>query len=330
MPPRLLRRWSTRLRPVDTLDRLVEALQTLLQMTSREDPFFLTRGLNLLLSHLGASQAYLVAIEDDFLETRWWAPEHDGCETPAPIPEFCSWLLANPHRTMVLRDLSSDRILPEGWARSNPGILAAAGTVLWGEGRMRALLFAHFSHPHPLDRTDLALLDSVAGFLSRLLEVENLKTSLHRLENALAITRAVVEDSSIHDAVTRLPNLRYLDIWLKANLAGGAPTQEDMTLATWRMDLEAPEALARLQAAADQVRGGDLLVHEGAGKFFLILQRTPQALGQAFLSRIQAKLGEVSLQATLWVPGVDDPRLESARRRLDLASPPLDPRIGWT
>ena len=56
---------------------------------------------------------------------------------------------------------------------------------------------------------DLAILDAVSCFLGRLLEVEDLKFSLRRLENALAITKAVVEDSSIYDPKMSLPNLRY-------------------------------------------------------------------------------------------------------------------------
>lgn len=315
----LVRRWSKRVQPLNTLDRLVEALKTLLLVTSREDPFFLSRGLELLRENLGADLAYLVTLEGKVGDTQWWVPETPDSGPPPPVPQFCNFLLENPFRTLVLRNVAESPQVPGHLDIAAQGIAAAAGTVLWGDGVIKALLFVHFNSPQPLERPELALLDSVAGFLARVLEVENLKFSLRRLEDALAITRAVVEDSSIQDTQTKLPNLRYLEIWLQANLSGAARDREVMTLATWHLDLGDPDALGRLRAAAEQVRGGDLLVSGGHGRFLLILQRTPKGLGHIFLLRIRAKLGEVAMGATVWMPARDDNRLEAARQRMDSA-----------
>lgn len=77
--------------------------------------------------------------------------------------------------------------------------------------------------------------------------------------------------------------------------------------------------MKRVREVAERIRGGDLLVSMGHGQFLLILQRTPKGLGQVFLTRLREKLGALPMGATIWVPGTDDVRLESARRRLEAA-----------
>lgn len=328
----LIRRFSRRLRPLGTLDRLVETLRTLQLVTSREDPFFLARGLELVVEHTRADLAYLVTVDLERLETQWWWPEREGEPGPSPLAPFCRWLLENPFRTLVVRDAHEEPHRSRFPGGPPPGLGALAGTALWGEGKVKALLFVQFREPHPLDRPELALLDSVAGFLARALEVETLKFALRRMENALAITRAVVEDSSIQDNATKLPNLRYLDIWMQANLAG-VTGRELMTVATWQMAVEDPAELKRLRETTEAVRGGDLLVSCGQGRFLLLLQNTPKGLGHIFLLRLRQKLGERPMGATLWVPGADDSQLESVRRRTEQAlaeSRTLDrPALVW-
>ena len=83
-----------------------------------------------------------------------------------------------------------------------------------------------------------ALLDAVAGFMGRVVEIEDLKLSLHRLEESLAITRAVMEDSSIRDAETDLPNLRYLEVWQRA-LLGSDQRPESLVVAEFHLGLGA-------------------------------------------------------------------------------------------
>jgi hypothetical protein len=316
-PRRLLHRYAHRIKPEKrALDGLVEALQTLLRLTSREDPFFLMHGLELLLENLGGACAYLVMMGGETLEAQWWVPSREDEPGPEPVPSFCRWLQDNPFRTLALRDIRNDPHWQDDPVLAKRGIRAAAGAALWGEGRLKGLVFVHYPDPHRFSRPELALLDAVAGFMGRILESEDLKFALSRLENSLAITKAVVEDSSIHDPATKLPNLRYLDIWLKANLSLASPDRELMTIAEWHLPGDARAQAALIREVAEGVRGGDLLVSLGKGRFLLILQRMPKGMGHIFLLRLRHRLGELPMGATLWVPGVDDAHLESARRRI--------------
>ena len=302
------------------LDELVEAIQTLLQVTSKDDPLFLAHGLKLLVEHLHADQAFLVTVQGTVFTTQWWLPERPGERAPAQVPALCLWLLNNPFRTLVLRNIPDDdrwRDDPDllGW-----GIRAAAGVTLQANGGVKGLVFLHYASPHAFTRAELALLAAVGSYLSRILEIETLKSALRDLENSLAITRAVVEDSSIQDPATDLPNLRYLEIWLKANLVAASREQEVMTVAEWCLGVETPEGVQRIREVTERIRGGDLLVSMGHGHFLLVLQRTPKGLGQIFLHRLKEKLGnQLPMGATLWVPGSDDIRLDSVRKRLSQA-----------
>jgi len=318
LPRHLKTRYVRRLEPgCRALDELVEAIQTLLQVTSREDPLFLAHGLELLVAHLHCDQAFLATVAGTGLETQWWLP--DAPEPPERVPAFCAWLLKNPHRTLVLRDIPRDLHWRDDLDLARLGIQAAAGVTLWENGRVLGLVLLQDKAPHPYTRAELALLVAVGGYLSRILEIETLKSALRDLEISLAITRAVVEDSSIQDPATDLPNLRYLEIWLKANLAAASREHEVMTVAEWCLCVETPDGLRRMKDVSERIRGGDLLVSMGRGHFLLVLQRTPKALGQIFLHRLREKLGALPMGATLWVPGTDDIRLESVLRRLELA-----------
>ena len=219
----------------------------------------------------------------------------------------------------MLRDVPQDLNWRDDPDLLRQGIQAAAGAALWENGTVRGLVLLHFEAPRPFSRAELALLAAVAGYLSRILEIETLKSTLRDLENSLAITRAVVEDSSIQDPATDLPNLRYLEIWLKANLAAASREQEVMTVAEWWLSVESSEGLRRMKEVAERIRGGDLLVSMGHGRFLLVLQRTPKGLGQIFLHRLRPKLGPLPMGATLWVPDVDDIRLDSVLKRLEHA-----------
>lgn len=320
MPRHLKTRYAHRLEAgrVD-LDELVEAIQTLLQVNSREDPLFLAHGLELLVEHMHAERAYLVTVAGDRLVTQWWSPDRPDEQAPKRIPSLCQWLLENAHRTLVLRNIPKDSRWREDPDLKAQKVRAAAGAALWEDGHIRGLVFLHYGTPHDFTRAELALLDAVAGYLSRILEIETLKSALRDLENSLAITRAVVEDSSIQDRTTDLPNLRYLEIWTKANLVAASREEEVMTVAQWSLSVETPEGAKRIREVADRIRAGDLLVSMGHGAFLLILQRTPKGLGQIFLQRLRKKLGELPMGATLWIPGTDDVRLESVLKRLDQA-----------
>ena len=330
---RLSKRYLNRLNAGQAaMDRLLSAIQTLLGASSSEDPLFLAHGLDLLVGQLGADLAYLVAVEGARFETRWWSPDLGESDPPPPVPAFCRWLVEHPHRAMVLRDIPKDgRLgrLPELQGRS---VHAALGVALWHGGQVKALVFCHFRKPHGFGRAELALLGAVAGFMGRILEVEDLKASLGRLENALAITKAVMEDSSIQDPATDLPNLRYLDIWLKANLGGGRKP-EPMAVALFRAPVKGRKDLGRLRLAAEQIRGTDLMVAAGEDRFLVLLLGATKGLAHILLMRLRNPFDGIPMGATLWIPGLDDPGLESARKRAEEALRESEegnpPAIAW-
>ena len=87
MPRHLKSRYARSLAPGRrALEALVEAIQTLLQVTSKEDPLFLVHGLELLVAHLHCARAILVTVAGSVLETQWWSP--DGLYGPGagPLP----------------------------------------------------------------------------------------------------------------------------------------------------------------------------------------------------------------------------------------------------
>ena len=105
---RLLRRVARRLAPSTvSLRHLTQTIHTLLQVGGGGDPFVLSKSLELLVRHLGASQAVLVMVAGTSVELRWWFPEVREEAPPALIPSFCEWLLSHPERTLVIRDMAT-------------------------------------------------------------------------------------------------------------------------------------------------------------------------------------------------------------------------------
>ncbi|MFN7958421.1 MAG: hypothetical protein U0P46_08885 [Holophagaceae bacterium] len=316
---RLKHRYAKHLpRGGDSLQRLAEALRVLNQSGGAGDPFFLSRCLDLLAAHLGAAQTALVMLNGDVPETRWWHPEQEDEEPPAAVPSFCQWLLENPDRILVVKDMDEGPHVPFLVDRGAIPHRAALGCALrQGEG-VKALLFAFFAQPRAFPRAEFALLDAVAGFMGRVVEIEDLKLSLHRLEESLAITRAVMEDSSIRDTETDLPNLRYLEVWQRA-LMGSEQRPESLVVAEFHLGLRGRKDAARLLKAAEGVRAGDLVVRAGPGRFLVIFQRTPRSVAHILLLRLRLQLGGVPMGATLWLPGREGQGLGACQPRLDAA-----------
>ena len=291
------------------LDHLATAIHGLLQAGASEDPWLLGQGLRLLHHHLGATLTSLVMVEPGGLETRWWHPERLGETAPAPPGEPCRWLLAHPERILAQPEARG--------ARRSGGPGALLGCVLHQGGGARAILLASFQDPRPLRRTEVALLESVAMFLSQVLEVEELKRSVQGLEEALALTQAVVEDSSVRDAETDLPNRRYLEIWEHALVASGH-TLHGLVVAEFQMPVRTRKDAARIRKAVVGIRAGDLVVRLGPDRFRVVFRHTPQSLAHILLLRLRTRLGGVPMGATLWEPGPGGglgsgiPRLERA------------------
>jgi GGDEF domain-containing protein len=316
---RLLNRYSRRLIPgAASLDHLAGAIHALHHSGGAGDPLFLSKSLELLVEHLGASLATLVMVSGSLAETRWWQPEKGNEEPPAAVPSFCEWLLAHPERTLVIRDMG---IGPHAPNLVNPQALpyrAALGCAIrQGEG-VKALLFVFFDRTRGFPRTEFALLEAVAGFIGRVIEIEDLKQSLNRMEDALAITRAVMEDSSVRDPETDLPNLRYLEIWQKAML-GSEHRPNRLVVAECRVAVRNRKDVARILKAVEGVRAGDLVARVAPGRFLIIFQHTPRSVAHILLLRLRTQLDGAPMGATLWVPGPQGLGLASCQPRLDAA-----------
>jgi len=315
----MLNRYLRRLAPrASALDHLAHAIHVLLQSGGSGDPFFLSHGLELLVRHLGASQATLVMVSGATAETRWWFPEGQDESPPAPIPSCCEWLLEHPERTLVVRDMESG---PQASALGElpaPAPKALLGCAMRQGDGVRALVFAFFDEPRAFTRAEFALLEAVAGFIGRALEIEDLKQSLHRLEDALAITQAVMADSSTLDGETDLPNLRYLEIWQRAML-GSEHRSESLVVAEFPLAVRSRKDVSRLRKAAEGVRAGDLILRMDAERFMVIFQHTPRSLAHILLLRLRTQLACGPMGATLWIPGREGQGLESCRARLEAA-----------
>jgi hypothetical protein len=234
------------------------------------------------------------------------------------VRSFCEWLLEHPERTLVIRDMATGPHIQNLVGPPPVSHQAALGCALrHGEG-VKALLFAFFDQPQGFPRAEFALLEAVAGFVGRVLEIEDLKQSLHRLEDALAITQAVMEDSTTRDAETDLPNLRYLAIWEKAMLAS-EHRPESLVVAECRMIVKNRRDAALLRAASEGVRGGDLVVRGTGGRLLVIFQHTPRSIAHILLLRMRTQLGGPPMGVTLWLPGPDAQGLDSCGPRLTAA-----------
>jgi hypothetical protein len=163
------------------------------------------------------------------------------------------------------------------------------------------VLSVQSSKPMPFSRAEIAVVNAMANLFSKTLEIENLKHELHMTREALDLTSAVVEDSALETAKTRLPNRHYLEIWLKANLYLARRRAEPMSIARWQLPIQ-PETRGILRDIADALRGEDLLVDLGHDEFQLLLPRTGILGAEILLERIRARIGPIPMGASLWHP----------------------------
>ena len=285
-----------------SLDRLADAIHTLHQASAAGDPFLVARGLEVLTEHLGGSLATLVTVGGTTMDTRWWHPESPEALAPEPIRPLCEWMASHGERVLVIQDMDTGphlngaeelRLLPHR---------AALASTLHRGGGVQTLLFVFFDQPRAFSRMDFALLETVGGFLGRMLESEDLKQSVARLEDALAITQAVMQDSAIRDPDTDLPNRHYLEVWEKA-LLGLEDRPTSLVVAECRFRLADKATRTRLRQAAESVRASDLVVRIGQDRFQVILRQTPRHRADLQLHRFLSHLGGAPMGATLWIPG---------------------------
>jgi hypothetical protein len=306
----LPRRVVVRPRSQASLEGHLRAYDQLLRRATEAAPALFAHSLEHLRNHLKVDVVMLARPSADAWVSAWQFPDSNRPTPGAPA----RWAMDYPGRTLVIRDTRVD----ERWA-GHPdleGLGALAVVSVWEGGVPGGALLALSDHPRPFTRPEVALLHAVSGLLGKALEVEALKVDLHRLQEALALTEAVVEDSALQDGATGLPNRRYLEIWLKANLYLARRRAEPMAVVRWT---QPPKELRLLRAVAESLRGEDLLICEGQGRCFLLLPRTPKGGAQILIHRLRQKLGDLPMTATLWEPELDDLQLASVRTRLDAA-----------
>jgi len=271
-------------------------------------------GLELLVQQLGVDRAVMTRLSSLGFEAFWWATA-DGSNLDESIHQisegYCPRVLEKPARTLVIRDATLDPQWKNhsGWKKL--GIRAYIGAPLRQMGKVIGTLNVQSARPKNFSRAEIAMVNAMANLFSKTLEVENLKQELRLTRDALDLTTAVVEDSALECHSSGLPNLHYLEIWLKANLYLARRRGECMTVVCWNIVLT-KESRRNLKLVAEALRGEDLLVDLGQENFLLLLPRTPQDGAEILLKRIREHIGEVPMGATLWDPAHDPDRHDFA------------------
>jgi GGDEF domain-containing protein len=227
-------------------------------------------------------------------------------------------VLQHPGRTLVIKDALTDNELQGHSAFRKLGVRAYVGVPLRQSNKLIGVLSVQSARPRTFTRAEIAMVNAMANLFSKTLEIENLKHELHMTREALDLTSAVVEDSALETAHTRLPNRHYLEIWLKANLYLARRRAEPMSVARWVLSM-GTETRKVLREIAEALRGEDLLVDLGHDEFLLLLPRTGILGAEILLERIRAKIGPIPMGATLWHPlhktDRDDLTLHQATQR---------------
>lgn len=261
-------------------------------------------GLNLLVQQLDVDRAVMIRVTKMGYEAFWWATA-EGIEPDRaihnPALNFCPMVLQHPDRSLVIKDALTDKELQGHSAFHELGVRAYIGVPLRQSNKFIGVLSVQSSRPMPFTRAEIAMVNAMANLFSKTLEIENLKHELHMTREALDLTSAVVEDSALETAKTHLPNLHYLDIWLKANLYLARRRAEPMVIARWFLPLHS-DTRGLLREIADALRGEDLLVDLGHDAFQLLLPRTGILGAEILLERIRAKIGPIPMGAALWHP----------------------------
>ncbi len=277
-------------------------------------------GLHMLVRRLKVDRALVSRHTDLGFETFWWAQPPDKTVGPAitlPGVGFLTHPMDEPTRALVIRDaLASPRWMDDP-AYTELGIRAFIGVPLRELDKVIGVVCVQHAEARDFSRQDVALVESVAGLIGKTLEVEALRHELRLTRDALDLTSAVVEDSALQ-SITGLPNNRYLDVWLRANLFLAKRRKDAMAMALWRLPLDRKSTQA-LKEVNDALRGEDLLVDRGRDTFLLLLPHTPKGGCQILLDRIRARIGEIPMGATMWDPDTDDLQIKAALARAEAA-----------
>jgi hypothetical protein len=265
---------------------------------------FLNQGLELLVQELHLDRAAMTRLTSNGLETCWWALGKDVSPEDA-IHEtdefFGPRVLDAPRQTLVIPDLLEEAELSTHPSAQRLGIRMFTGLPLRYSGQCIGLLSMQTRLPRVFSPSELAFAKVFSLLFARTLEAETLRDDLQATRNVLDLTAAVVEDHSLESPATRLPNRRYLEIWLKAHLYLAQRRGEPMSVAHWTLSLDL-QAKQNLRDIASALRGEDLLVDLGGEEFLLLLPHTGIDGAQILLERIRVVLGPIAMGATLWQP----------------------------
>jgi len=293
--------------------RALQALGALLRQPDL-DPFALfDAALSLLIRQFRVDHALITRLTEGRLDTFWWVAAGTGAREPVEVQQglrLCERVLQEPAGCLALGS-----VFP---SEGGPWLQAFAGAVLREGGHSIGTLAILHSQPYAFCDSDLEFIRSVAGLLSRAMEIENLRYQLQVAQDTLALSTAVAQDSALEGSTTGLPNGRFLEVWMKGYMHHARRQRETLALALWEWPGRLPEAKV-LRKVADSLRGDDLLVELTPRRFLLLLPQTPEDGARTLMERLRSELGHPVMGATLWLPDWDDLLLNAAMRRAEQA-----------
>jgi len=281
----------------------LEALDDLVAKTFPNATLFFSHGLNLLVERLGVDRSAMTRVTHSGLETCWWAtsqrigPDHPLHESDEHL---CPRVLDHPDRILIIKDIQTDEQLRGHSVIQNMGIRTYLGISLGPRNQVLGVLSLQSLEPRAWTPKEVYLVKAVASLFSKTLEIEALRDELQTTRNVLDLTAAIAEDHSLESPSTRLPNRRYLDIWLKTHLFQARRRGESMAAIQWRIP-EEMDGKAQLREIAMGLRGEDLLTDLGED-CLLLLPGSDLEGAQILLERIRTILGPIPMGATLWQP----------------------------
>ena len=305
----------------DEVEDLFVALSSILERASSDAAQFFDHCLNLLVKHLDVDRAIMVLETNLGMETfRWVEAESSGLTGSVQAAElnFCPRVLECPNRSLVIRNAGADPRWAKEPGYTDLGVRAYIGATLWEGRRPIGVLSVQHSEPKDFSRSSIAMVNAVANLVSRIMETEALRQELFLARDSLDLTSAVVEDLELQSPASGLPNQRYLDVWLRANLFMARRLGEPMVVVI--MDWpESPRRRKALNDIASDLRGEDLLADIGRDRFLLLLPHTPQKGAETLIQRIRENASEVAMGGTFWETALDDVQLDMAKHRCEMA-----------